>query len=97
MAKAIITESSLEDISDAIREKLGTSDTYLPSEMAAAIRSISSIDPETEAKIEAMQEQIDAMQEQIDSIISGGHWTHQLDGVTLQSGTVNFITTGGST
>ncbi len=41
MAKAIITESYLEDIADSIRAKLGVQTTYLPSEMSAAIDSIS--------------------------------------------------------
>ena len=38
--KALITETSLTDVADAIREKLGVNTTYLPSEMGAAIRSI---------------------------------------------------------
>ena len=36
----MITESYLEDIADAIREKKGGSNTYTPGEMAAAISSI---------------------------------------------------------
>lgn len=40
MARVLVNESSLEDIGDAIREQNGTSDTYLPSEMAAAVRAI---------------------------------------------------------
>ena len=42
MSKAIITESLLTDIADAIRSKLGSSDTYTPAEMAAAISQIAS-------------------------------------------------------
>lgn len=42
MSKAIITESLLTDIADAIRSKLGGSDTYTPAEMAAAIMQIAS-------------------------------------------------------
>ena len=42
MAYVMTDESNYEDIADAIREKLGTSTTYLPSEMAAAVRSIPS-------------------------------------------------------
>ena len=38
--KVLLTESSLEDIADAIREKTGGSDTYTPAAMAAGIRSI---------------------------------------------------------
>lgn len=41
MAHVIITEQYLTDIADAIRSKLGVSDTYLPSEMSDAIESIS--------------------------------------------------------
>lgn len=41
MAHVIITEQYLTDIADAIRAKLGVSDTYLPSEMSDAIESIS--------------------------------------------------------
>lgn len=40
MAQVLVNESSLEDIADAIREKNDSSDTYLPSQMAGAIRSI---------------------------------------------------------
>lgn len=43
MAKVLITESHLEDIADAIRAKAGTSDTYLPSEMPAAITGIKTL------------------------------------------------------
>ena len=42
MSKAIITESLLTDIADAIRSNLGSSDTYTPAEMAAAIGQIAS-------------------------------------------------------
>ncbi len=38
--KAIITQSFLSDIADAIREKNGSSDTGTPSEMAEAIRNL---------------------------------------------------------
>lgn len=41
MSKVKITQQYLTDIADAIRTKLDTSDTYLPSEMADAIESIS--------------------------------------------------------
>lgn len=41
MAKVIITEQYLTDIADAIREKLGVSDTYTPAQMAVAIATIS--------------------------------------------------------
>lgn len=40
--RALITESNLTDIADAIRTKSGTLTTYLPSEMAAAITAIAS-------------------------------------------------------
>ena len=40
MSRAIITESLLTGIADAIRAKLGGSDAYTPSEMATAIASI---------------------------------------------------------
>ena len=40
MSKAIITESYLTDIADAIRGKTGGSDTYTPAQMAGAITAI---------------------------------------------------------
>lgn len=40
MPKVLVTESNLENIADAIREKNGQSTEYLPSEMAAAVRAI---------------------------------------------------------
>ena len=42
MSRAIITESLLTDIADAIRSKLGSADTYTPAEMADAIMRIAS-------------------------------------------------------
>ena len=41
MAKVLVSESILTAIADAIREKLDTTDTYKPSEMAEAVESIS--------------------------------------------------------
>ena len=41
MARGIITTQYLSDIADAIRAKLGVSDTYTPAQMAGAISSIS--------------------------------------------------------
>lgn len=40
MSRAIITEGYLTDIADAIRAKNGSSDTYTPPQMAAAIEAI---------------------------------------------------------
>lgn len=40
MTKVLVNESSLSSIADAIREKLGVSDTYMPSEMGPAIETI---------------------------------------------------------
>jgi len=40
MAKVLVTEQYLSDIADAIRAKLGVSDTYTPAQMAGAIESI---------------------------------------------------------
>lgn len=48
MAQVIVTESSLQNIAGAIRSKLGTQDTYKPSEMAGAIAQIHG-DPVLEA------------------------------------------------
>ena len=41
MAKVITDEQNYQDIANAIRAKLGSTDTYTPSEMAAAISTIS--------------------------------------------------------
>ena len=41
MSKVLVNESSLTGIADAIRGKNGSTDTYKPSEMAAAITAIS--------------------------------------------------------
>ena len=41
--KSIISNSYLEDIGDAIRQKKGTEDTYYPSQMGSAIRSIENV------------------------------------------------------
>lgn len=46
MAKVLVNESSLTGIADAIRGKNGSTDTYKPSEMAAAITAISGGGPD---------------------------------------------------
>lgn len=55
MANVFVDETSLQDIADAIRDKLESEDTYKPGEMAAAIESISSggITPTGEIEITA--------------------------------------------
>lgn len=40
MAKVIVTEGHLEDIASAIRTKNGSTDTYRPGDMAAAIQAL---------------------------------------------------------
>lgn len=42
MSKVLITESYLQDIADAIREKAGGNNTYTPAQMATAITNIPS-------------------------------------------------------
>ena len=41
MGQVLVTESNLQNIADAIREKTGSSDTYTPAEMSEAISDIS--------------------------------------------------------
>lgn len=41
MTKVLVTDTYLEDIADAIRDKTGGSDTYTPSQMATAINNLS--------------------------------------------------------
>ena len=52
--KVLVTESNLQNIADAIREKAKTEDTYKPGEMAAAIRNIQSGNPEDELLLAAL-------------------------------------------
>lgn len=54
MSQVRVTETSLETIADAIRAKLGVQTTYKPSEMAAAIQSISGY-PEPSGTIQITQ------------------------------------------
>lgn len=51
--KSIISNSYLEDIGDAIRYKKGSEDTYYPSQMGDAIRSIEGIVPIGSIEIDA--------------------------------------------
>ena len=51
--KSIISNSYLEDIGDAIRYKKGTSETFYPSQMGDAIRSIDGIVPTGTMEIDA--------------------------------------------
>ena len=44
MAQVLVTESYLNDIADAIREKNGSEDTYTPAQMAGAIEGIHTAD-----------------------------------------------------
>jgi hypothetical protein len=55
MSKVLVTETHLEDIADAIREKLGVATTYRPGDMAAAIESISGGYPEPTGTINITQ------------------------------------------
>lgn len=52
-AKSIISNSYLEDIGDAIRYKKGTQETFYPSQMGDAIRSIEGIVPTGTMEIDA--------------------------------------------
>lgn len=40
MAQVLVTESYLDNIADAIRDKNGTNNTYTPAQMAQAIENI---------------------------------------------------------
>lgn len=55
MSKVLVTESNLQDIADAIREKLEVQTTYRPGDMAAAIESISGGYPEPTGTINITQ------------------------------------------
>ena len=44
MAQVLVTETYIEDIADAIRDKNGTSNTYTPAQMAAAIEALETIE-----------------------------------------------------
>lgn len=44
MAQVLVTESYLDDIADAIRDKTGSEDTYTPAQMAGAIEDIQTAD-----------------------------------------------------
>lgn len=44
MAQVLVTESYLDDIADAIRDKTGSEDTYTPAQMAEAIEDIHTAD-----------------------------------------------------
>lgn len=44
MAQVLVTESYLDDIADAIRDKTGSEDTYTPAQMAGAIEDIHTSD-----------------------------------------------------
>lgn len=55
MAKVLVTEQHLQDIADAIRDKLDTSDAYRPGDMAAAIAQIDTGYPEPTGTIQIAQ------------------------------------------
>ena len=40
MARVLVNESNLQNIADAIRAKNGSSDTYIPAQMASAIAEL---------------------------------------------------------
>lgn len=43
MPKYVVSQSSIQDIADSIREQNGSSDTYTPRQMGAAIRALTSL------------------------------------------------------
>lgn len=47
MTQVLVNEASLQDIADAIREKNGTEEIYLPSEMAPAIMALEVVPPKS--------------------------------------------------
>lgn len=49
MTQVLITETYLENIADAIREKNGSEDSYTPAQMATAIENIQTPDDLPEA------------------------------------------------
>lgn len=49
MAQVLITETYIEDIADAIRDKNGTENTYTPAQMAQAIEDIETAEDITSA------------------------------------------------
>lgn len=53
MAKAFIDDTNLTAIGDAIRSQNGTTDTYLPSEMADAITALPVLDTSDATAIES--------------------------------------------
>lgn len=55
MSKVVINDSSLYGIASAIRSKNGSSDTYKPNEMPAAIRAIDTGYPEPTGTITITQ------------------------------------------
>ena len=57
MAKVLITESTLEDIADAIRVKANTNRTYKPSEMAIAIYNLDDIHQPIEINVPQSEHQ----------------------------------------
>lgn len=77
MAQGLITHATLEDIADAIREKLNTQDTYTPAQMAAAVMRIPTSSVEIVPWSSGTDEQIVAMLEaahmgDIDLQVDGG-------------------------
>lgn len=79
MAQGLVTHAYLEDIADAIREKLGTEDTYTPAEFADAVMLIPTggSEPEIVSWSSGTDEQVAAM---IEYAHENPNWSLQTDG-----------------
>lgn len=49
-------------------------------------------DPATQGELDGIRETITEIQTQMVDLQSSSHWTHQIDGVTSETGVVNFVT-----
>ncbi len=49
-------------------------------------------DPATEQELDDIRDRINDIQSQIDGMAGIDDWVHQIDGTTVHSGTINFIT-----
>ncbi len=87
-----LTKLTLRLDTAAKQIELGTASAHALTRIYRDVQdSANEEDPATQEELDGIKEEIEEMHQQIDDFI-GEEWIHQINGVTVTGGTVNFVT-----